>query len=197
MRKSERTKEYILRKVAPVFNQKGFAGTSLSDLTEATGLTKGCLYGNFATKEDIAVEAFLYGVGEIREAVRTRVDTRLPAVEQLFALLEFYRQYASNPVVPGGCVLLNTAIEADDNQPALKKKVAVELKRPVQFIRQLLIEAVRAGDLKPEGEAKSIAFSMFCAIEGAIMIARVQNNMTAINEVTGYWKSRIESWRTR
>lgn len=197
MGKSERTKEYILRKVAPVFNQKGFAGTSLSDLTEATGLTKGCLYGNFATKEDIAVEAFLYGVGEIRQAVRAQVDAELPAVEQLFALLEFYRQYATNPVVPGGCVLLNTATEADDNQPALKKKVAVELKRSVRFIEGLLTKAVEAGDLKPEAEVATIAFTMFCAVEGAIMIARVQNSMIPVDEVTGYWRARIEAWKIR
>lgn len=197
MRKSERTKEYILRKVAPVFNQKGFAGTSLSDLTEATGLTKGCLYGNFATKEDIAVEAFLYSIGAIRESVRGKVDTGLPAIEQLIALLEFYRQYAAHPVVPGGCVLLNTAVEADDNQPALKKKVAAELKRSVRFIEKLLAEAVENGDLKPDGEVTTIAFSIFCAIEGAIMITRVQNSMTPVNEVTGYWKAKIEAWRTR
>lgn len=197
MGKSERTKEYILRKVAPVFNQKGFAGTSLSDLTEATGVTKGCLYGNFATKEDIAVEAFLYGVGEIRQAVRSQVDAELPAVEQLLALLEFYRLYAANPVIPGGCVLLNTAVEADDNQPALKKKVAVELKRSVRFIEGLLTKAVEDGDLKPEAEVTALAFAMFCAIEGAIMIARAQNSMTPVNEVAGYWRARIEAWKIR
>lgn len=197
MGKSERTKEYILRKVAPVFNQKGFAGTSLSDLTEATGLTKGCLYGNFATKEDIAIEAFLYGVGEIRQAVRSQVDTELPAVEQLLALLEFYQLYAANPVIPGGCVLLNTAVEADDNQPALKKKVAVELKRSVRFIEGLLAKAVEAGELKPEAEVTALAFAMFCAIEGAIMIARAQNSMIPVDEVTGYWRARIEAWKIR
>lgn len=46
-RKSERTRQFIIEKVAPIFNRKGYAGTSLSDLTEATGLTKGAIYGNF------------------------------------------------------------------------------------------------------------------------------------------------------
>ncbi|WP_144916166.1 TetR/AcrR family transcriptional regulator [Mucilaginibacter frigoritolerans] len=35
------TRDFILQKVAPLFNKKGYAGTSLSDLTDATGLTKG------------------------------------------------------------------------------------------------------------------------------------------------------------
>lgn len=197
MGKSERTKEYILRKAAPVFNKKGFAGTSLSDLTEATGLTKGGLYGNFATKEDIALEVFTYAVGEMRQAVRAHVDADMPAVEQLLALLEFYRDYAVHPVVPGGCVLLNTAVEADDNQPALKKKVAAELKRPVRFIRSLLQKAVQNGELEPDGDLTTLAFSMFCAIEGAVMITRVQESTAAVNAVVDDWKARIDAWRTR
>ena len=57
MTKSERTRLFIVEKTAPLFNTKGFDGTTLSDLSEATGLTKGALYGNFADKDEIAVEA--------------------------------------------------------------------------------------------------------------------------------------------
>jgi AcrR family transcriptional regulator len=63
MSKSERTKNYIIEKAAPIFNTKGFAGTSLSDLTEATGLTKGSIYGNFENKEEIAIQVFKYSIG--------------------------------------------------------------------------------------------------------------------------------------
>ncbi len=48
--KSDRTKQFILEKVAPVFNKNGYFGTSMSDITEATGLTKGAIYGNFKNK---------------------------------------------------------------------------------------------------------------------------------------------------
>ena len=47
-----------MEKTAPVFNMYGFDGATLSLLQEATGLTKGSLYGNFADKEEIAREAF-------------------------------------------------------------------------------------------------------------------------------------------
>ena len=45
--KAEKTKEYIIATSAPIFNKQGYAGTSMSDITKATGLTKGVLYGNF------------------------------------------------------------------------------------------------------------------------------------------------------
>ena len=48
--KSEKTTKYIIETVAPIFNQKGYAVASMSDLTAATGLTKGAIYGNFKNK---------------------------------------------------------------------------------------------------------------------------------------------------
>ena len=58
--KAERTSAFIIETVAPVFNKHGYVGTSMSDLTEATGLTKGALYGNFENKEALALSAFEY-----------------------------------------------------------------------------------------------------------------------------------------
>ncbi len=58
MNKAERTRHFIIEKAAPIFNTKGYAGTSLSDMTEATGLTKGSIYGNFADKDEVALACF-------------------------------------------------------------------------------------------------------------------------------------------
>ena len=57
MKKSEQTKAYIIEKAAPIFNKKGYAGTSLRDMTGATRLTKGSIYGNFANKDEAALAA--------------------------------------------------------------------------------------------------------------------------------------------
>jgi TetR/AcrR family transcriptional regulator, transcriptional repressor for nem operon len=47
MRKGEQTRHAIIRKAAPIFNQKGYEGAALSDLMEATGLEKGGIYRHF------------------------------------------------------------------------------------------------------------------------------------------------------
>src|SRR6266436_2118879 len=58
--KGQETKQEIVRKAAHLFNQKGYAGTSLSDLMDATGLQKGGIYRHFSGKEELATEAFDY-----------------------------------------------------------------------------------------------------------------------------------------
>ena len=67
--KAERTTQYIIETVAPIFNKLGYVGTSMSDLTEATGLTKGALYGNFENKEALAMSAFEYNSKRLLAAI--------------------------------------------------------------------------------------------------------------------------------
>ena len=47
MTKSEKTRRFIIEQSAAIFNKKGIAGTSISDLMESTKLAKGGIYGNF------------------------------------------------------------------------------------------------------------------------------------------------------
>ena len=71
MTKGEQTRREIVEKAAPLFNQKGYEGTSLSDLMSVTGLQKGGIYRHFTSKEELATEAFDYAW---KKAVRRRLD---------------------------------------------------------------------------------------------------------------------------
>jgi TetR/AcrR family transcriptional repressor of nem operon len=72
--KADRTRQFIIETTANIFNKKGYAGTSLSDLTLATGLTKGSIYGNFENKEDVALAVFDYNHSKILTQVRKKMD---------------------------------------------------------------------------------------------------------------------------
>ena len=83
MGKKERTRKYIIEQAAPLFNQKGFAGTSLHDIMEITGLKKGGIYGNFESKEEIAIASFEYSVELVTEKVKLRADQKLKSYEKI------------------------------------------------------------------------------------------------------------------
>ena len=61
MGKGELTRQRIVALAAPIFNQKGYAGTALSDLMRATGLEKGGIYRHFESKQELAEDAFDHG----------------------------------------------------------------------------------------------------------------------------------------
>lgn len=186
--KADRTRARILEKTAPVFNKKGFEGTSLADLTSCTGLTKGALYGNFHNKEDIAMEAFKYSMVRVREMVRKKISKEHTCKKQLSAMLDFYAQYVFNPPVPGGCPLLNTAIEADDNFPSMRRVVVKELMATVMFIYNLLKKGIKQGEFKSDTNARDLAYTFFCAIEGAVMFARAERSEEPVKIIVKHCK---------
>jgi TetR/AcrR family transcriptional regulator, transcriptional repressor for nem operon len=184
--KGARTRQYIIEKTAPLFNSRGFSGTSLSDLMDATGLSKGSLYGNFKDKEAIAIAVFLYSVDKVRQLVTKELENGSSWKDKLFLMLNFYAKYVFKPPIPGGCPLLNTAIEADDDQRFLKKYVAEEIMRVVNFITSLLDSGKAAGEFKNEVASRELAFCLFCSVEGAIMVSRVSSSDDAMKAVINH-----------
>src|SRR3982750_2907777 len=108
MTKAEKTRNFIVEKTARIFNMKGYAGTSLSDLTEATGLTKGSIYGNFANKDEVALAVFDYNLAKLNTGVNTAIAGSTTAAEKLLKMANFYRSKFKNMVTAGGCPIMNT-----------------------------------------------------------------------------------------
>ena len=128
MSKAEKTKQFIVEKTASIFNKKGFAGTSLNDMTEVTGLTKGSIYGNFANKDEVALAVYDYNFSRLNIGLETVVAGCNSSIDALKKMANFYRTEFKNTVFTGGCPILNTAIEADDTHPELKARAAKSIK---------------------------------------------------------------------
>src|SRR5687768_18214815 len=114
MSKGEQTREMILQQAAPVFNQRGYFGASLADIMAATGLEKGGIYNHFASKDDLALHAFDYAVGLVEREFEEALQNKPNTVDRLLALVNVFRRLTQGSPVPGGCPVLNTAVEADD-----------------------------------------------------------------------------------
>lgn len=192
MKKSTRTRQHIISATAPVFNKQGFQGTSLSDLQKATGLTKGSLYGNFSDKEEIAKEAFYYAMRQTRAFVLERMNGKSTARGKLVALLSFYADHVFNPPIPGGCPLLNSAVEADDFNLPMKKAVAEEIAHTIRSIARLLEEGKRNGEFRTDFKAKELAIVFFTSVEGAIMVSRVSGSNLAMKIVVRHCKNLLD-----
>lgn len=192
MTKASRTRQYIIDKTAPVFNIRGYAGTSLLDLTKATGLSKGALYGNFNDKEEIAVAVFQYSMEKVRAAFHTKLEKSERFKDKLISLLEFYEQYVFSSPIPGGCPLMNNAVEADDHHIFLKKAVSLEMKKTMDFIAGLLEKGRNRGEFKSDIKPKELAYVFFCSIEGAVVISRVSSSDTAMKTVVSHCKNMVE-----
>ncbi|MBF4464224.1 TetR/AcrR family transcriptional regulator [Flavobacterium sp. LC2016-12] len=184
MSKAERTKQFIIEKTAPLFNTKGYSGTSMSDITEATGLTKGSIYGNFENKDEVALAAFKYNIKKLQDAFGSEIEKQKTFKNKLLVYPRLYSHYYDLRVTKGGCPILNTASEADDTHPVLRKSV----ERVILFWKEKIMYFIEQGILEGEFKAKSIdvertALTIIALIEGAVMIAKVTGNVKDLSTV--------------
>lgn len=193
MNKAQRTRRHIIEKTAPLFNMNGFDGTTLTHLCKATGLTKGALYGNFADKEELATEAFRYTISRMRAAGSRNMRSQTSYTKKLDALFSFFLSAVLNPPVRGGCPLLNTAVEADDHRPSMRKVVVEELEKSVNSMTKLLDKGKAAGEFRNDFHSREIAMLFFCSIEGAIMYSRVSSSDHAMKVVVRNLRSILKS----
>src|SRR5258708_5577878 len=122
MSKGEETRQMILERAAPLFNQQGYSGVSLSDIMRATALEKGGIYNHFASKEEIALASFDYAWVLVQQRSRETLADKKHAVDRLYAFAAYFLNLADDSFLPGGCPIMNAAIEADDTFPELRAR---------------------------------------------------------------------------
>lgn len=193
--KSERTRQFIIEKTAPVFNAKGYAGTSMNDLTEVTGLTKGSIYGNFDNKDAVALAAFDYNFGEVVRHLKNRMDERNNCVDKLLVYPETYRNFLQLPILENGCPVLNTSTEADDTHPQLRERAANALSFWKKNLIKHITNGIERNEVKNTTDAASFAAVLMSLIEGAIMQAKVTGRTTELEATMDFLEQLIESLR--
>jgi len=174
--KAEKTRQFIIEKTAPIFNTKGYAGTSISDITTATGLTKGSIYGNFANKDEVALAAFDHNHKIVQGIIRAEMSRQDTIKEKLLVYVHVYNDYLKHSFPEGGCPLLNTAIEADDTHPALKKKVCDAITSWKKSIISLVEQGIASKEFRNDVNPEEVALTIIALTEGGIMIRKVTGN---------------------
>jgi AcrR family transcriptional regulator len=177
VKKAEQTRQYIIEKTAPIFNKKGYAGTSLSDMTKATGLTKGSIYGNFSDKDEVALAAFDHNIEQLNAITRAEIAKQKTVRGQLLAYVNVYDNFQKNPFPEGGCPIMNTTVDADDTHPALKNKVCNVLLSWKDRLVHLIGKGIENKEFQSSINPEQAALTIIAMIEGAILITRATGKM--------------------
>lgn len=173
MNKGERTRAQVLEQAAALFNQHGYHGASISDLMAATGLKKGGIYRHFTSKEELALEAFGFAIQKLSERFDEALAGKVTAAEQLRAIIAVYARIPSDPPVPGGCPLLNAAVESDDGNPELKAEAQRVLSGVKQALRKIIRAGQETGELRADLDREAIADVFVAQLEGAVMMSKL------------------------
>ncbi|MFP2997617.1 TetR/AcrR family transcriptional regulator [Spongiivirga sp. MCCC 1A20706] len=184
MSKALHTTEFIIEKVTPIFNKKGFYGTSMKDITNATGLTKGAIYGNFKGKEDLALAAFNTALKYILKGLESRISIGKKPLQKLFKITEFYGEYYDYTLAIGGCPLINIGIDANNQNLQLSQRVREIVLKWQNEVSELIDQGIKIGNIKAHTNSFAFAKRMFIILEGGIAISTIMNDRSYLANAT-------------
>jgi AcrR family transcriptional regulator len=196
--KAARTRQHIVETAAPIFNRKGYAATSLSDLLAPLRLTKGALYGNFKDKDEIALAAFSYSFSQLKNGYVQALQDAGPQdrVAQLKALVDFPLQKFEWLSQTGGCPLLNTAVEADDGDTLLLAAVQGAFRQWKVLITNIIRQGMAEQQIKADTQAENLATLLVALLEGGILLAKVNNTTADLLIAVRHAQQMLEDLRT-
>lgn len=183
MTKAEKTKQYIIEKTAPVFNRQGYAGTSISDLTQATGLTRGSIYGNFENKDEVALAAFEYNHRRVVTLVSEKLAKHNSSIDKLKAYISVYAELPKDELLQYGCPVLNTATEADDTHPQLRLKALNAINLWKRNIVSIITKGQEKKEIRKSIDAAEFAFTFIALIEGGVLLWKLTGSLDGLNAV--------------
>lgn len=184
--KAQRTTAYIIETVAPVFNKHGYIGTSMSDLTEATGLTKGALYGNFENKEALALSAFEFNSNKLLEKIDEKLSAGTTAMEKIFSLTNFYRNYDIFTTAMGGCPILNVGVDAQHNNLLLSAASKETIKTIEGKIALVFENGVNSGEIRIPVTPLQFAKQLYTMLQGAIAMSTITRDRKYLINTVAY-----------
>jgi TetR/AcrR family transcriptional regulator, transcriptional repressor for nem operon len=191
MRKGERTRERIIRQAAPLFNQRGYEGSSMNEIMAATNLEKGGIYRHFSGKEQLAAEAFDYAWAEALQARRSDLESVENSVDKLKQYIENFVERRGS--VPGGCPLLNTAMDSDDGNVVLRTRARKALEGWQDFLGAIIAGGIRKGEIRRDVAKAKLANLIIASLEGAIMIGRLEHSIEPLRQAKAHLDTYLES----
>ncbi len=192
MTRADENRQRIIAAAAPLFNTRGYAGTSMSDVLEATGLHKGSVYWCFPNKDDLALAVFDYSAGLMLEHIKQAMAQAGPrAADQLLAFLDVYANVSEQQPIIGGCPVLNSAIESDDAYPFLRERVAAALHDWQTCLKEVIQGGIARGEFPESTDTDRLVAVLIGGIEGALMMTRLLHDPAPMRSMLEHLKNQV------
>lgn len=180
------TSEFILDKVAPIFNKQGYIGTSLTDITKATGLTKGAIYCNFSNKEDLALQSFQLNISIAIIPLFKIVASTEGSLNKLHAITEYQRNYYDLVKDRGGCPMLRVGVDTKFNNPLLFEAAQNLSQKFTLGLTTILNDGIINNEIQPNMDAVKYSKIILSLIEGSSLLAFTHNDQSYINDAMDF-----------
>jgi TetR/AcrR family transcriptional repressor of nem operon len=174
------TREKLVETALERFQEQGFNGCGVQDITDAADVPKGSFYNHFKSKEALALEVLdRYGQGNRFELL---TEGGTSPIARLKAHFEFLAGRFEGWNFTKGCLLGNFACETSDTNPAMREAMVLAFEHWAQIVGAVLREARALGEIETSQDPDALARCLVNAWEGAVTCAKVTKSRGPLDD---------------
>jgi AcrR family transcriptional regulator len=158
--KGEQTRAAILDEALKIGSRLGLEGLTIGSLADATGMSKSGLFAHFGSREDLQLAVLDHAAQRYGEVVFVPVLKIERGLPRLRALFERWLDWTIESGLPGGCIMISTAIEYDDRPGPIRDAAIANQHRGNAITQKAVRLAIEEGHLSPGTEPEQISFEM-------------------------------------
>lgn len=158
----EATREAIVSAALKLFSQRGFASTSIADIADAAGITKGAIYWHFESK-DALFTAILDRIRlDWQNTIRSPLQQQPDPLRKIELLFDQYALFLKKE--PEVCLFLQRALLESEGNYA--RQVAQVFDRTQGFVARILEDARQSGQLVSDLDSAVVARTILISLTG-------------------------------
>ncbi|BEU28493.1 TetR/AcrR family transcriptional regulator [Paraburkholderia sp. 22B1P] len=165
-----------------VFQTRGYEGTSLPDLLEGTGLSRGSLYKAFGDKRTLFLAALdrytTDNISSLRKAL-----SEGPALEAIRSALLGIAKTSAFAVGERGCLVVGSTTEMASKDEEVKKFIQQTFSRMQRFLREAIERGQQSGDIAKRHSAETLSRFLLCTIEGMGVLGKTGRTEKEMSEI--------------
>ena len=176
-------RQVVLEQAMQVFWTKGYAATSVADLTAAMNLSKSSLYGAFGDKHAVFLEAIEYYRDHVTARVRSAINLPTPARQVIRSILGRAVDRILEPDGRRGCFLNNSAVEVGPDDPAAAERCRSGLLLMEDTFERLVRRAQGEGDIVAEHDPRKLARLLNGTVNGIMVIGKANPDYQTLKDI--------------
>ncbi len=180
-------REKIVYTAMKLFSVKGYESTSLTDILDAAGTSKGGFYNHFKSKDELFYEVLKEARKIWRECCFHGLDKIEDPVEKLKAFLLNYKdRYLKNSdSFPGGCIFITFSVGLNGKRPDLTSDITEKFNKLRQMIKSFLDKAKETGKIRADIDTAGASEIIFSTMLGSSVLHRADKSENDLDHTIG------------
>tara|TARA_R110002126_G_scaffold22899_2_gene81185 strand:- start:2818 stop:3399 length:582 start_codon:yes stop_codon:yes gene_type:complete len=164
--------EEAVESAMEVFWEKGFESTTITDITEATGVQRQSLYNAVGDKRKLFLRSLMKYDTERRRSTLASIESLGTPLESIHAFFARAIEQSTDCANYRGCFLVNTALRLQDHDDEVRDLVSAALEDLRAFFKRLIDHGKVRGEIPSTVDASATASTLLAIIFGMGVMAR-------------------------